>query len=72
MAEKTLRTQRLERYPRMLAEKAMELANMSLFGIVLSQFLADEPFRVSAAFLGTIAFVFLHVGAFVLMRGGEE
>ena len=59
-------------YSRMLAEKAMELANMALAGIVFVQFLPDAPFKGNVAFLGLLIFVMLHWGAYLLMRGGER
>jgi hypothetical protein len=59
-------------YARMLAEKAMELANMALAGIVFVQFLPEAPFKGSVAFLGFLIFVTLHLGAYFLMRGGER
>ena len=59
-------------YAHRLAEKPMELANMVLVGIVLSQFLPDEAFSGSVALFGAIAFSGLHVGAYLLMKGGEQ
>jgi hypothetical protein len=59
-------------YARMLAEKAMELANMALAGIVFVQFLPSASFKSSVAFLGLLIFVILHVGAYFLMRGGDK
>jgi hypothetical protein len=56
----------------MLAEKAMELANMALAGIVFVQFLPETTFRGSIVILGLLIFALLHVGAFFLMRGGES
>jgi hypothetical protein len=58
----------------MLAEKAMDLANAVIVGIVLSQFVANEPFKGNIAFMGTVTFVGLHTGAYLLMkkRGGER
>jgi hypothetical protein len=56
----------------MLAEKAMELANMALAGIVFVQFLPEAPFKGSIALLGFLIFGMLHVGAYFLMRVGER
>ena len=57
-------------YAKMLAEKALELANMALAGIVFVQFLPEASFKGSIAVLGILIFVILHVGAFLLMKRG--
>ena len=59
-------------YTRMFAEKAMELANLSLAGMVFVQFVGSEAIHAGAVWLGWVTFAVLHITAYLLMKGGEN
>lgn len=58
-------------YSHMLAEKAMELANAALVGIVFVQFLPNQSFSATIALFGVLTFICIHISAYFLMQGGD-
>lgn len=56
----------------MVAEKAMELANLALAGIVFVQLVPGQPFGGRATLLGVVTFVVLHIVAYYTMREGGD
>ena len=59
-------------YAQMVAEKAMELANLALAGIVFVQLAPGQPFGGRATFLGVLAFIVLHIVAYYTMKEGGD
>jgi hypothetical protein len=60
-------------YARMLAERAMELANLCLVGMVFVQFTPEGQGKLAAVLMGITAFWVLHIFAYLVLRiGGEE
>ncbi|KKS84917.1 MAG: hypothetical protein UV59_C0012G0010 [Candidatus Gottesmanbacteria bacterium GW2011_GWA1_43_11] len=57
----------------MLSDKAMELANLALIGLVFIQVIPGQGFSGFAIVLGILTFTLLHLLAFYLMnkRGGN-
>jgi hypothetical protein len=58
----------------MLAQRATELANLSIAGMAFVQFAPDagEPSKFAAVLFAVIVFWTLHIFAYLLMRGGGD
>ena len=57
-------------YGQLLAEKTMELGNLTLVTIVLTPLVPGYPFNENFAFLGFAAFFLCHAFAYYVMKGG--
>jgi len=54
-----------------VAEKVLELSNLSVVALVVSQILSSR-FELFAASLGMALFLIGYIVAFTLMKGGEQ
>jgi hypothetical protein len=56
---------------RVLTDKVPDLANLAAGGLIVGQFLGDEPFSPSLAFFGMTVWLLL-IGFAMRLSGGDE